>query len=206
MVTTESRLIYGSSNGDRWLLVPEDGSGRLLVRHEPSQSSGGLPTMTDVGAFLAQGAEAPQHQALRALLGASLFPNRHEGRMFAAEGSDKPQDGRITAAQIRAARGLLGWSRERLALEAQLEREEVVACENGRGTPVHEQLLRIRRALELAGVVLMSEGELTTGGPGVRMGALGTSTGQASDAPEWELNDNDQSEETARAGAAGAQS
>ena len=40
------KLLYSSSNGDRWLLIED--AGRSYVRHEPNQSSGGMGSDTDV--------------------------------------------------------------------------------------------------------------------------------------------------------------
>ena len=37
----EGRELYRSPNGDRWLLVREALSDRVLVRHEPNLASGG---------------------------------------------------------------------------------------------------------------------------------------------------------------------
>ncbi len=140
----------------------------------------GLPTMTDVGAFLAQGAECASNIRRCGRFSAIAFPNCHEGRMFGGR-----RIGQTTgwADHGRTDTGSpwqpLGWSRERLALEAQLEREERSGrARTGAATPVHEQLLRIRRALELAGVVLDErQASSPPAVPVSRMGALGTSTG-----------------------------
>jgi hypothetical protein len=69
MAMTESvEDIYLSSNGDRWRLIREAGSGRQFVRHEANLSSGGRVTDTDVDAFLSVGGTGPEFAALRRLL------------------------------------------------------------------------------------------------------------------------------------------
>jgi hypothetical protein len=60
--------IYRSSNGDRWRLIRDSGSGRQFVRHEPNPSSGGLATDTDVDDFLSVDGTGPEFAALRRLL------------------------------------------------------------------------------------------------------------------------------------------
>ena len=66
----QSRELYRSApNGDRWSLVRESQSGRVLVEHEPNTSSGGKVSRVDVADFLAHGAHGPEHQALLRLIG-----------------------------------------------------------------------------------------------------------------------------------------
>lgn len=45
-------------------------------------------------------------------------------------------DAMITPAQIRAARALLDWSQERLAVESGLSKNTVIGLERGRTTPL----------------------------------------------------------------------
>jgi hypothetical protein len=73
----------------------------------------------------------------------------------------------ITIAQLRAARGLLGWSKARLAQKANLPLRSVRQYAAGDGVHVPEEAMQaMRHALEAAGV------EFTDGGqPGVRMKA-----------------------------------
>jgi hypothetical protein len=59
---------YRSSNGDRWRLVHDTGSGRSFVRHEPNLASGGRITDTEIDEFLARTGSSPENIALRALL------------------------------------------------------------------------------------------------------------------------------------------
>jgi transcriptional regulator with XRE-family HTH domain len=73
----------------------------------------------------------------------------------------------ITRDQIRAARGLLGWSQTELAERAELSLPTVKRLETGTGPKVSEEArTRIQRALEAGGVRFLSE---NGGGPGVRL-------------------------------------
>lgn len=72
----------------------------------------------------------------------------------------------ISAAQLRAARGLLGWSQEKAATAAKVGLSTVRNFETGKSMPIGNNLLAIRRALENSGVIFVEEnGE----GPGVRL-------------------------------------
>ena len=76
--------------------------------------------------------------------------------------------GRLTSAQIRAARALLRWSAEDLARESALgvttiRRAELAEDETSMTTAND---LAVRRALEAAGVEFIDE---NGGGPGVRL-------------------------------------
>lgn len=72
-----------------------------------------------------------------------------------------------TIPQIRAARGLLGWSQTKLAEEASLSLPTVKRYETGSALRVSgEAVTAMRAALESAGVIFVAEnGE----GPGVRL-------------------------------------
>jgi hypothetical protein len=67
--------IYRSSNGDRWTLIRDTDSGRLIVRHEPDLSSGGRVTDTDVDEFLSVAGSGPEFAALRRLLNRPTEPS-----------------------------------------------------------------------------------------------------------------------------------
>ena len=70
----------------------------------------------------------------------------------------------ITGAQIKAARKLLGWPRDRLSPRAGLSASLLSKIEDGLRTPTNEQRLGIQGALEAAGV------EFTNGDePGVKL-------------------------------------
>jgi hypothetical protein len=67
-MTSEMRLLYSSSNGDRWFLLRRAETGKLCVRHEPTPSSGGLSTDIEVDDFLARNGPAPEFQELRRII------------------------------------------------------------------------------------------------------------------------------------------
>ncbi|MEQ8327929.1 MAG: helix-turn-helix transcriptional regulator [Parvibaculum sp.] len=75
----------------------------------------------------------------------------------------------IYSAQIRAARGLLDWSREELAAAAGLGLSTVQRMEKGDGPARGHagNVWSLQAALEAAGVVLLPADE--TAGPGVRL-------------------------------------
>ena len=187
-VSADVQLIYASTNGDRWLLIARPGDERK-VRHEPNQPSGGQTSEMGIDEFLFS-SHGPQHDALRAMLATSERAMR--GGTAVA----------YSAAQIRAGRALLGWSQDRLAQEANLESDEITACETSSATPPRFDLMaRAASALQRGGVVLFGEGEVTAGGPGVRMGALGTSTGQPLEAAQADANDNQPAADQGRSSA-----
>mgnify|MGYP003336373930 CR=1 FL=1 len=79
----------------------------------------------------------------------------------------------ITARQSRAARALLGWTQETLADKAQVSLTALKRLESESGLEVYESTRdQVRRALESAGVVLLStekgEGVLRLHQPGHR--------------------------------------
>lgn len=75
----------------------------------------------------------------------------------------------ITASQIRAARGLLDWTRDHLVEKSGVPKSTLVRVESDAVTPRQSTLTAIRTALEAAGV------EFTNGdAPGVRL--LGPAT------------------------------
>ena len=72
----------------------------------------------------------------------------------------------ITAAQCRAARGLLGWSQQKLADEAGVGIMTVHQLERDGSQPRRATQAAVQRALELAGVEFIEE---NGGGAGVRL-------------------------------------
>ena len=60
--------IYRSANGDRWKLVRDTGTGRVMVRHEANAASGGNVLETEVEDFLRIDGPGPEFAALRRLL------------------------------------------------------------------------------------------------------------------------------------------
>jgi hypothetical protein len=65
----ETRILYSSANGDRWLLCRNPGTERVFVRHEANNASGGQVSDIDIGEFLSRGTLNPEHQALLGLIG-----------------------------------------------------------------------------------------------------------------------------------------
>jgi len=72
----------------------------------------------------------------------------------------------ITRAQCRAARALLEWNQQELALKANVGIVTVHQFESGVSQPRRSTLDVIRRAFESAGVEFIDE---NGGGPGVRL-------------------------------------
>ena len=68
-MTTETRRLYRSANGDRWHLARETDSGRVFIKHEANEPSGGQVTEIGIGDFLASGGLGPQHAELLRLIG-----------------------------------------------------------------------------------------------------------------------------------------
>lgn len=77
------------------------------------------------------------------------------------------QDGKLTEAQIRAARGLCDWSQADLAEAAGVSSMTVKRAEgSGSPYPASKAIKAIREALEAAGVEFIAE---NGGGAGVRL-------------------------------------
>jgi transcriptional regulator with XRE-family HTH domain len=73
----------------------------------------------------------------------------------------------LTIEQLRAARGLVGWSQSKLAARAGLSLPTVKRVEAGFGARVSDDARnKLQRALESAGVEFINE---NGGGPGVRL-------------------------------------
>ena len=71
---------------------------------------------------------------------------------------------RILPAQCRAARAMLEWSRDDLAVAAKVARRTVVDFERGARSPYDRTLADIRLALEAAGIEFTDDDA-----PGVRL-------------------------------------
>jgi hypothetical protein len=63
-----SSLIYQSSNGDSWFLTSDPVTGAAAVMHSPNPQSGGKVSYVEIEKFLSEGANGPEHQALRNLI------------------------------------------------------------------------------------------------------------------------------------------
>ena len=72
----------------------------------------------------------------------------------------------ITAAHLKAARELLGWSQDDVAAASGLETPTIVHFEHGKQSPSRTALADIRMTLESAGVEFIAE---NGGGAGVRL-------------------------------------
>jgi len=64
----EASLIYQSSNGDSWSLTRDPATGARAVMHSPSPQSGGQVSYVEIEKFLSEGANGPEHHALRHLI------------------------------------------------------------------------------------------------------------------------------------------
>jgi hypothetical protein len=67
--SVNSELIYESSNGDAWSLARDPATGARAVMHRPNLQSGGQVSYIEIDKFLSEGANGPEHQALRRLMG-----------------------------------------------------------------------------------------------------------------------------------------
>ena len=74
----------------------------------------------------------------------------------------------VTSAQVRAGRGLLGWTVRELAERAGVHRNTVTRIETGETAASRAAIEAIRAALEAGGVQFIAE---NGGGPGVRLSA-----------------------------------
>ena len=81
----ENRELYSSTNGDKWLLAREPGSGRVFVTHIPNVPSGGKATDVEVGAFLCERSYGPQHTELLRLIGTLVEKRSDPGGLNSGE-------------------------------------------------------------------------------------------------------------------------
>jgi transcriptional regulator with XRE-family HTH domain len=72
----------------------------------------------------------------------------------------------ISVAQLRAARGLVGWSQQELADKSEVGRATIADFEAGKRVPYATTLLRLQETLTAAGVLFIPE---NGGGVGVRL-------------------------------------
>ena len=72
----------------------------------------------------------------------------------------------VLSAQVRAARGLLGWSQDQLAEASGVPKRTLARLELDEGAPQRRTVAAIRTALEAAGVEFIAE---NGGGAGVRL-------------------------------------
>jgi len=81
----------------------------------------------------------------------------------------------LTAAQIRAARALLGWSQPALAKASGVSLPTIVRMESavGPGRSSAANVDAVRRALENAGAMFLDGDDAGNVGPGVRLKPIG---------------------------------
>jgi hypothetical protein len=65
---SERRELYRSPGGEAWYLGREPQNGRAFVIHQTESHSGGKLSHIELAAFLAGGANGPEHQALLRLI------------------------------------------------------------------------------------------------------------------------------------------
>jgi len=68
LASADTELIYESSNGDAWCLTRDPVTGARAVLHRPNPRSGGQASYIGIDKFLSEGANGPEHQALRRLM------------------------------------------------------------------------------------------------------------------------------------------
>jgi transcriptional regulator with XRE-family HTH domain len=92
--------------------------------------------------------------------------------MLQTEAARLTRTAMLTPAQLRAARALAGWSREKLAEESGVSSVTCKLFELGDSDPRLSTLRAWRRALEAAGGIFIDpDGKSEEGGAGVRMGS-----------------------------------
>src|SRR5262249_3009226 len=74
----------------------------------------------------------------------------------------------LTAAQMRASRGLLGWSQRDLASHSGLPLSTIKNIERGASDPRASTLAAIEKAFIDAKIILLEPGDVRDGGQGVR--------------------------------------
>jgi len=75
-MSLETRELYSSANGDRWLLARDAVTGRVFIKHKANAPSGAQTTDIDIGEFLRRGGQGPEHQALLHLIGTLVMEDR----------------------------------------------------------------------------------------------------------------------------------
>jgi predicted transcriptional regulator len=77
----------------------------------------------------------------------------------------------LSSEQVRSARALIRWEQSDLATASGVSLPSIKRLETQRGQLAAQPrtVAAIRSALETAGVVFLQEGDVTAGGPGVRL-------------------------------------
>ncbi len=68
-MSTETREIYASPQGDRWYLARQAASHQVFIQHVGNPASGGHVSHVELRAFLSREGNAPEKQALLRLIG-----------------------------------------------------------------------------------------------------------------------------------------
>lgn len=68
-MTIKRKLVYVSSNDDRWFLCLGHAPTDVFVLHEPNGPSGGKPSRVELHDFLASAVGCPERLALLAMIG-----------------------------------------------------------------------------------------------------------------------------------------
>ena len=76
----QTRELYRSPNGDRWLLARDADTAHVFIRHEGNAPSGGRVTEIEIGTFLSRGALNPEHEALLYLIGTLIEGGPEDAR------------------------------------------------------------------------------------------------------------------------------
>ena len=79
---------------------------------------------------------------------------------------------KVSIRQIKAARSMLDWSQADLAAKSGVSEPTIKRLEAAKGDEIggrDQTASAIRGALEAAGVVFLAEGDVSEGGPGVRL-------------------------------------
>ena len=87
--------------------------------------------------------------------------------------TNKPYIPSITPGQCRAARGLLGWTQEKLGWEAHISMSTVQAFESERYIPHPNHVEGIKRILEERGIRFIDRGVQLVGGTSAPMNTTG---------------------------------
>lgn len=86
---------------------------------------------------------------------------------------DYPEDEVIKPAQVRAARALLNWRQRDLAEASGVSEIAIKKLEREISDPRTSTLAAIERAFNRAGVVFLDDGDVRSGGAGVRFESSG---------------------------------
>ncbi len=84
-MSTQSREVYASTNGDRWTLVRDLVTGDVRVQHRANLASGGHETSYTIGEFLSSQLHTPERQRLIEMIGSLVSSTNEDDRDQATE-------------------------------------------------------------------------------------------------------------------------